>query len=284
MKTTWCIEPYLLDEGQAEVFTRIVESTGGCCIIGDYEIEGNTVYWNGHKLLLGESIYDVDPIFAYGSLQMAQDLQKKRIPIVTFANFSNYACRRYYNNLHEHIIQQKHIFLPFGEVARKRDSILEMLGEENQVFIRPDDGRKIFTGTVIDKSTWEEDLVRLAFYDVPDDEMCVLASIADIQDEYRFLVDSEKALSGSKYIEKGEVLEKPITVADGFVWDYVNEVLQSSNYCPDSLWTLDISVNQENRPTVLEVGCASCSGLYGIDLKIFVEAVNELLEKEWKNT
>ena len=53
--------------------------------------------------------------------------------------------------------------LPFGELDRRSDFLFATLGNEDQLFVRPDSPLKLFTGQTISKSTFKKDLEFLEF-------------------------------------------------------------------------------------------------------------------------
>ncbi len=56
----------------------------------------------------------------------------------------------------------------------------------------------------------------------------------------------------------------------------------AKRYNPDRCWTVDIAKTEYGTYHVLEIGCFSCAGLYGMDLEKVVDKVSEEALKEWK--
>jgi len=240
----------------------------------------------------GYSIYDRTPMFAYGSLQLIKRLQKSNLSVVTFCNFDQFKCSYYYPRFGCSLLQRNYAFIPFGELTRRKDWILSTIGKEGQVFIRPDDGFKTFTGQLVSAETWDKDIARCGFYDVPPECMCVVAEPRNILNEYRFVIGTDypsddypqRIISGSCYKRNGFLVDNPNDEIEKHILEYVEAVLRETDYRPDPFWTLDICTTKNGDYQtchVLEVGSMSCAGLYGCDLNKVFGSLSNYLEAEW---
>jgi len=240
----------------------------------------------------GGCIYNRLPMFAYGSLQMVKRCQDTNLSVVSFCNLPQFKCSFYYPRIGSFLLQQEYDFIPFGQLTRRQDWILTHIGRQGQVFIRPDDGFKTFTGQLVSAETWDKDIELLGFYDVPPECMCVVAEPQNIVAEYRFVIGADypedenpqRIITGSCYKANGKLLDVPTSVIDDEILRYVELVLEAINttYRPDPFWTLDICTTRDGKYHVLEVGSMSCTGLYGCDLNAVVSAISAYLEAEWK--
>lgn len=64
--------------------------------------------------------------------------------------------------------------------------------------------------------------------------------------------------------------------------EYVEEVLLNVKYNPHPVWCLDIALDTNGKPYVLEVGSFSVSGLYDTDKEKIVDRVSEIAYEEFK--
>lgn len=250
-------------------------------------IDGTDLAEN-NRLFNGDSIYKHEPFFFYGSLETCKWIQRNKIKIVTFCNFKQFECSYYYPRLENHLFQQDYAFVPFYELTKRKQWILKSVGYWNKVFCRPNSGDKSFTGQVISKNTWDEDIKNLAFYGIEPETLCLIAKPQVIKNEYRFVIGNhypydefaQFIVTGSSY-SWGKKKPKQV-MSDHPAWEYAQTVLREINYRPDPFWTMDIVEDREGQFKVLEVGSMSCSGVYNCNVDLIVESISKYLTEEWK--
>ena len=94
--------------------------------------------------------YEVAPVVTCGSIWMNGEIRKKR-PNWT-GNWHDptlYTCQKYYSHWGKHLTQRDYVMLPYSELARRKEWIYKLLGNEDGVFLRPDSGEKEFVGEVV---------------------------------------------------------------------------------------------------------------------------------------
>ncbi len=227
--------------------------------------------------------YVINPTFAYGSMGFISEIQKNEYSfydsVFTWCNFPQFECSYYYPRFGKYLLQQDYAFLPYGELLRRKDWILKNFAEDGCVFIRPDSGKKPFTGYLTDGRVYEKDIEFLGFYQVPPEEMCVVCRPQNILNEWRLVInDKYKVLTGSLYKQNGVHKE-------GFGWSldciaFANEVLEHAfckEFKPDPFWVLDIGETKDGF-SVIEVNSMSCSGLYECDKEVIIRAINEYIK------
>jgi len=140
------------------------------------------------------------PVIFHGSLQGAAWI-REHLPWTPGAIEHPHAffCRYYYPRLQGFLLNEEHLFMPFGELQGRREFLMEVLGDDGCLFMRPDSHRKTFTGTLVNTETWERDIELLGFYDVPPEEMVVVCRPQNVNEEYRFWVVDGKLVTGSRY-------------------------------------------------------------------------------------
>src|SRR5690606_3444445 len=115
-----------------------------------------------------------------------------------YCNLQQLQCTSYYPKFGELLLNSQYIMLPFGELNRQKEFLFQCLGEE-KIFIRPNSGFKIFTGKVVTRDSWDEDLRLFGFYSVEADKLVIASKSQDIFGEWRFVVVDNQIVSGSKY-------------------------------------------------------------------------------------
>mgnify|MGYP001316882996 CR=1 FL=1 len=288
----WLLEEDIFHENQENLQQAIVDNGDHFASCRYVPCEGGL---ESPTMEIGDHDRSELVLFGYGSLQMVRYIRsrsKLRNYIDTFCNLDELRCQYYYPRLKPFLFQQDYIFLPFGEIADRKDWLLKHIGAEGQIFIRPDDGYKTFTGKLVSEETWEKDLELLGFYDVTPEHLCVLAAPRNVGKEWRFVVGHEyqvdmnpnlhdHIIASTCYMDKGKLLEQPTNQAPDYVCEFVERVLKEVDYHPDPIWTIDICESKSGELYVLEVGSLSCSGYYGCDLPSIVKAVSDLFKAEW---
>ena len=113
----------------------------------------------------------------HGSFQFAKVLRQYQHSSASglYCTLPKLSCLYYYPRLGGFLINSNYVMLPFGDLNRCRDWLMQNIGEDNAIFIRPSTGDKSFTGKVAKMATWEEDIRLLGFYDVTPEELVVVA-------------------------------------------------------------------------------------------------------------
>lgn len=295
----WLLENYTFEEN-LETIKKVITQQGmqyQICNNLPFDREISIKNQNGQDDTLQtftDSIYNQPPMFAYGSIQLIQSLQRSKFAVVTFCNFDQFKCSYYYPRLGKYLLQQEYAFIPYGELNRRADWILEKIGRQGQVFIRPDDGSKSFTGQLVSVETWDRDINLIGFYDLPKECMCVVAEPRNIKNEYRFVIGTDypydehpqRVISGSCYKSNGKLIDNPTDEINANLLQYVESVIADIDYRPDPFWILDIAETYPQYSSIskfhiLETGSMSCSGLYGCDLNKIIQNISDYLKAEW---
>lgn len=189
-----------------------------------------------------------------------------------------FACSYYYPKFGEYLFNDRYFMLPAGEVPRRMDDIFDWLGKYDTVFIRPSSGCKSFTGQLFEEKHFLKDWSVCMSYGGQDTDIVVVSSPKTILGEYRYVIGDRKIIASSQYAWDGKPNKKE---APKHLDAYVDMVLSDVEYDPDPVWILDICLDSDMKPHVLEVGSFSSSGLYACDKKLIVEKVSEIAAREY---
>jgi len=168
--------------------------------------------------------------------------------------------------------------LPWGDLKRQKDFLYDNLAEEDTIFLRPNSGLKTFTGKLIYKELFDNDLNILAYKDPEDHEIVIAAPPRMVMNEWRFIVVDKEVVTGSQYrFMQQSILrlnddQKALNLA---------QEIAIQDYQPSLVWVVDICQTKSGNYYLLEVGCFSCAGLYACDLEIIVDKVSKAALKEW---
>ena len=228
-------------------------------------------------------------IVTAGSIWMNGEIRKMRPNWAgNWHDESLYDCTRYYTYWGEYITQQNYIMLPFAEMVRRKDWLYKTIGVDDQIFFRPNSGGKEFTGAAIGKGafdSWAKHVsgVEFNFETLKKDLLCVAAKPKRLKKEFRLVIKDGKVVTGSAYRIAMHAWMEPLEDA-GEKDDVVKfaEDLLAKNLMPlPAAHVLDIAL-EDDRISVLEVGCFCCAGLYKCDRRKIALAVSEAAEAEFE--
>lgn len=266
MTPKWFVETF--GQENIELLYQSIKDNGSELITSE-----NCIFRDMNEILSKEEC-----VIFFGSLEFGAEVKRKAkwIPGV-YCDLPKFACSNYYPRLHSYLLNQNHLFLPYGELLLKKDFLFNTLGNSDCIFVRPNTGYKLFTGKVLYKETYEKDIDKMGFYDVQPEDMCVIAEPVNIYQEYRFFVVDKQVVTGSLYKENDET--KYSKEVDSKYYDYASEV--ADVYQPEVCFVLDIAITTDGEIKLLELNSFSCSGLYECDTNKIVEAANKVAEAEW---
>lgn len=272
MKINWLIERESFEDN-VESFLAEIQRQGHCIQICNYvPFEGDDQYL---KLFAPEEC-----VIFYGSLQMGRQVQRqaKWVPGV-YCNLPEFECTNYYPLFGDFLLNSNYVMLPYGDLLRRKDFLLQSLGRDGCVFVRPSNGFKTFTGKVIAHDTWEQDVNYLGFYNSEPNQIVVVAEPRKISAEWRLFIVDQQVVSGSQY--RNDVGQKFSDHVPQHVIDYGNHVVEKTRFQPDAAWCLDVC--EADGLHVVEVGCFSSAGLYVAPREPIVREVARVAEREWKD-
>ena len=196
-----------------------------------------------------------------------------------FANLPSYFCSHYFAHLGRYLLNSDYAMLPFSELRRQKELLLDTFGKRGQIFVRPDSPLKIFTGQTMSDSTYDRDLEFMAFYDFPCESLVVVSSPKSIEFESRFVVVEGVVVAGSKNKVGEEIC---LSETDPDSWKLANEIAKTG-FQPDAAWIVDICRTTDGGYFLLEIGAFSFANLYGCDKRAVVDAVSNAAMAIWKN-
>lgn len=148
-----------------------------------------------------------------------------------------------------------------------------VIPNHQDIFIRPANDGKLFTGQVVNTQEWEKLKSHVLGYfgDKASDEILVLAEPQKILAEYRCLVVNGEVIAASSYRRGGKVFCSD--QVDQSVLDYAQT--QVNRYQPDLGFALDVAQTHEGFK-IIEVNALSSCGFYQCDILKLADALNQL--------
>jgi len=274
---TWMVETGLDPEAEE----RLLDSLA---ILPNVEVQVRKLVPFGEGLQPGPGTEPEGPIVFHGSLQGAKWVQENTDwRPGAIANNPRLRCSSYYPVFGEHLLNRRHLFLPFGCMEAMKDDLFEWLGEADCIFVRPDANDKPFTGQLVRREKWDEDMQLIGFYKerVRPDTMCVVAAPQNVGKEWRFFVKGREVLTGSVYRKGPYTPVREVVDMDTAPWPWIlaeelaNHAV-NGGYQPDPIWVLDLCMDADDQLRLLEVGSFSCAGIYDCDTDVIARAVTEI--------
>jgi len=237
---------------------------------------------NQVKYTLTDSAYIEDgvtangDIFVRGSIEFVTrfNLMYGEFTNLYTTNVSNYTYSEYTKDIDDDMLNQSYIIMPWHKLYRPytRD-IIKSATVSNRFFIRPNSGRKIFTGTTLGYKyfTKELDIIKsLPSSNINDNDLVVISSEKQIDAEYRLLMHKNTIIDYSCYIEPSYGSVKTDLIDNHF--SYLSSTIKNF---PDSFYTLDICYTK-GAPYILELNGASTAGWYDMDYNKIVKYIKEV--------
>jgi hypothetical protein len=213
------------------------------------------------------------PVFVYGSIAMVRDaVARCHGAPAAFADFDRLRCSAYYPRYREHLLQAEHRFVTLSDLASRIDALSRDLGKDDVVFVRPDENDKGFDGQLVHRAA-VDDFVAAALRFVGPSTSCVVARPMSIDEEWRLFVANGRVIAASQYRFRRSVAVVP---------DAPQEVVRfaearAAEHAPHPIFVIDVG-RVGDRLCVVEIGSASCAGLYACDVRAIARGVRGAIE------
>lgn len=214
------------------------------------------------------------PGIIYGTVQFCSTFGSNVCPGV-FGYF-DMDVTRYYPRYGDYLLNSEYICLPYGSLRHSKNMIFDVFGDE--IFIRPNSGKKVFTGFTIHKDDFDFEIKALQHTShIYLDTLCVISSSKVFGKEYRFFVSDGDIVTYSSYSWNKD---EPYTYdAPKEMLDTVIEIA-NNDFRPADIFVVDMTMYQ-GKPKIIEINSASSSGLYGCDIFEFVNAMGKSAIREY---
>jgi len=175
----------------------------------------------------------------------------------------NYKCSKYYQKV-PRLLNQDFLILPWWRLSDSKYILCEYFGDG--LFIRPNSGEKLFTGTTVGHKWFhkELDIIKsLPSSNFTEDTLVVVAKQQKIWNERRFVMHENTIITSAVYGGDSQADEGPEVYSD---------LVTSNRYYPDDFYTIDVCMT-ENGPRIVELNSMVCAGLYDCDYEKVVKSV-----------
>ncbi len=221
----------------------------------------------------GRMLADGDCVIGYGTFPFARQIQlHRRWTPGAWCDPTNLDCSMYFAHFGRFLLNRNYAIMPGVEAIRQKDWLYEVLGKDDEVFVRPTGCNKVFTGRCV----YRDDFVSAlgpTRYDPA--TQVVVASPREIGREWRLVVSDDGVIAGSQYAVEGSKAVEPGCPAE--VRAFAETMLGAVAWRPDPIFMLDIC-ESNGELSLVELNGFSCSWLYACDPEAVVAAVSTLVE------
>lgn len=105
----------------------------------------------------------------------------------------------------EWLLHERWKVLPASQFVREADAVMETLGAQESVFVRPDSPLKPFTGRVLTRARISLAALDHGFYYDDPEIPVVVAPVRRVARERRYVVTEQRVIAGSAYVADGRM-------------------------------------------------------------------------------
>lgn len=190
-------------------------------------------------------------------------------------DLKKFECTYYYPRLGKYLLNDRYVMLPYGELVRQREFLVDTFANGTSIFVRPNGGDKSFSGKVISvhSDDYAKEVRDLGFYGVDAESLVIVSKPQHILEEWRLVVVEGQVVASSQYKNCG--LVKLQEGCPQYVVDFAQQVI--ATWQPERCWVLDIGNTiglAGNIPRVVEINSFSSSDLYVCNKDDVVRAVS----------
>jgi hypothetical protein len=274
-KVNWLIQKDVFPEYESQLISTINSDELSVAHL----IEFNPVF-NHVKDIISDFTED-DILMFHGTIQLGRRLLKENLYPCVYLTLDNYECHRYYGVYGDLLLNSDYIMMGLNDVLRNKWKIFEYF-EDYNVFLRPNNGFKSFTGQVLPKYNFETEFDTLIQSNggLDSDQLVMLSSTKDFDNEYRFIVVGGNVISGCIYLNKQTrrnwegIYNKPIYSSEHpELFKFAQKVAKL--YQPDEVFNIDICQLNSGEYKIIEINSFCCGCLYGNDLEKVVLEINK---------
>lgn len=189
-------------------------------------------------------------------------------------NLKNYNCSMYYAHYLDHLLNHDFIFINWGSFGLYKDHLFRYLNTD-ELFIRPNSGRKIFTGNYVTKKWFNKDIeaiMSLPGNSEPEpDDLIVASSKKKLLDEFRVLMYKKTAIDCTVYYTDEDCI-----LSKRYICKSAEKIAAEVNWYPDDFYVMDLTYDINTRDLkIIEINNLFSSGWYNCDYEKVIKYIEE---------
>lgn len=264
MNPLWIIETGIFEDSEAK-FIEALRRTNT-----KYQLLPTTFHLDAYQ---GES--EIYNYMSRGSIDFVTRAYHKFTP-GAYCKWKHTECLFYYPRLVEFLLNKEASFVPFGLLQHHVSAF--WLGD---FFLRPNSGRKTFTGKVFKNENFHYEFNRWCYEKLEPEDIVLIAPAREMKREWRLVCLKDEVITGSQYRDRNNLLIADPAVPQD-VYDFGNKVAAkwwSQQFLDrDPVYVIDIA-EYEDELYLLEINAFSCSGLYKCDFDEIIVGVNQVVKE-----
>jgi hypothetical protein len=189
-----------------------------------------------------------------------------------YCNTQAFRCSSWYPSAAPWLLHRNWEVLPASQLVREADRVLQRLGANGAVFVRPDSPLKPFSGRVLRRDQITLAALDHGFYYDDADLPVIVAPVRPVSREWRYVIGMQQVIAGSGYLADGRT-----AVEDdprGSPWQFATDVAQRLP-APEAVYVLDVC-ESEGLLRLLELNPFSGADLYACDGDAIVKSVSAI--------
>lgn len=208
-----------------------------------------------------------EPAVVYGTTSLMTFAQKQWTPGAFFTP-ENFRASTWQEKFKED-------FLNYQGYTCKLNDLLTSCPDE--VFIRPNNDLKDFTGVVVQKENLMKQIENInnGGFQFDGNIEVFVAPVKPLQKEFRFFIVDGKAITGCQY--KLKTMAFLNTKVEERVWAKAQEL--ANIWTPAPVCVMDLAWDFNDDLKLLEFNCFNASGIYVCDLSKIIKSVEEYVDK-----
>ena len=233
-----------------------------------------------------ENLKIEDLTLAYGSIQFIEKLAKNS-NVSVFANFNSFDSNKYLSYVDSSLLLSDdyiYVTMSFLLDDSQRGMLKTMFG--NEVFIRPNSSKKIFSGQIINLDDKRNIENTFKMSGSNKDTIIIISSVKEVIGEYRTFVSRKNGvLTASSYFydKRGEEIRGCPEKVRIFAETIMEEL---SDNAPDKLLVIDIAEYEKKGGGtclgLVELNAPSTSGIYACDAMPIILEMEQIIKDEWE--
>lgn len=184
-------------------------------------------------------------------------------------NFDNFLCCNYYPHYYKYLFNKDHCYVTAGTIVDQQFDLVKQFGKDTKIFIRPNSGKKLFTGGVFDILDLEKEFEEL---NLEPETLLIVSSPKEMEWEGRFYCKDDKIITYSTYQLQGN-MTKILSVPEGAT-KMAQEIIDFFPFS-ERFFTFDLCSPDLKNFYLLEFNGFFSAGLYSCDKKKIIETLIE---------
>lgn len=233
-----------------------------------------------------ENLKIEDLTLAYGSIQFIEKLAKNS-NVSVFANFNSFDSNKYLSYVDSSLLLSDdyiYVTMSFLLDDSQRGMLKAMFG--NEVFIRPNSSKKIFSGQIINLDDKRNIENTFKMSGSNKDTIIIISSVKKVIGEYRTFVSRKNGvLTASSYFydKRGAEIRGCPEKVRIFAETIMEEL---SDNAPDKLLVIDVAEYEKKGGGtclgLVELNAPSTSGIYACDAMPIILEMEQIIKDEWE--